>query len=268
MEFLRPIFKNVKKLNLPGDYVKNDDINGSCGYFKYHFSEQMYQRLHYVCVKNETTLFTVLCSAFSILLSNRTGQNSITFLTTVSGHDHEQLKDMIGYFANTILVSMNVNRTQSIQENIENTRSVVADALQHKDIPYEMVLREMNKVPNWSEKQLPNILFLLLKHNKRLDFTNGEIVEVEEIHNRNAKFDISFIMSESEDGIEADIEYRSDLFNRKTIDSMVNEFATILDEINTHTHLKIDDIKLTSEENPDNRSNHSNLQGGFNFDMK
>lgn len=268
MEFLRPIFKNVKKLNLSDDYVKNDDINGSCEYFNYHFTEQTYQGLHDVCVKNETTLFTVLCSAFSILLSNRTRQNSISFLTTVSGHDHEQLKDMIGYFANTILISMNINRTNRIQENIENIRSVLADALQYKDIPYEMVLREMHKVPNWSENQLPNILFLLLKHNKKLDFTNGETVEVEEIYNGNAKFDISFIMSESEDGMEADIEYRSDLYNRETMESMVKEFATILDEINAHSDLRIDDIELTSKENPDSRSNHPNIQGGFNFDMK
>ncbi|PEB45236.1 non-ribosomal peptide synthetase, partial [Bacillus thuringiensis] len=68
------------------------------------------------------------------------------------------------------------------------------------------------------------------------------------INNRKAKFDITLNIEEVGNKLICEVEYKSRLYNRKSIEKMLKHYVNVLTSIASNTELRIVDIELLSED--------------------
>ncbi|MCP4156792.1 MAG: hypothetical protein GY757_54260, partial [bacterium] len=92
----------IPVLNLPTDFTRptNRSYDGISTQFEISSSET--EALKTIATNENGTLFMVLLSLFSILLTKLSGQEDIVIGTPVAGRRHADLEKIIGMFVNTL----------------------------------------------------------------------------------------------------------------------------------------------------------------------
>lgn len=129
------------------------------------------------------------------------------------------------------------------------TKEETLQAYAHQDVPFEKIVEEINPQRNLSQHPLFQVMFVWQNAPmNKLELPNLQLSPWR-LEQRLAKFDLTLLMTETEQGIDGTWEYRTDLFAPETINRMIGHFETLLKGIIAEpqkpiTHLPI----LTSHE--------------------
>ncbi|HEX9981849.1 MAG TPA: amino acid adenylation domain-containing protein, partial [Thermoanaerobaculia bacterium] len=187
--------------------------------------------LNRIASENGATLFMVLQTAFSLLLSRWSGTSDVVVGTPSSGRNHKDTEALIGFFVNTLVLRTEIAEEQPFTQLLQNSRQMILDAFSNQDIPFEMLVDEVRPERSLSHPPLYQILFAL-QNNERvaLEVPELEITGVggaEEV----AKFDLSLYASETADGLNLTWNYATSLFEARTIERLAQSFVVLLDGI-------------------------------------
>jgi amino acid adenylation domain-containing protein len=112
------------------------------------------------------TLFMVLLAAYQALLARHTGQPDILVGTSWAIRDRVELEPVVGYLTSTLVFRGNLTGDPSFAALLADTRRTVLDALDHGDVPFERVIRDLG-LPRDAGKLLMPTIFIL--HTQILD---------------------------------------------------------------------------------------------------
>jgi amino acid adenylation domain-containing protein/non-ribosomal peptide synthase protein (TIGR01720 family) len=187
--------------------------------------------LNRIASENGATLFMVLQTAFSLLLSRWSGTSDVVVGTPSSGRNHKDTEALIGFFVNTLVLRTEIAEEQSFTQLLENGRQMILDAFSNQDIPFEMLVDHVRPERSLSHSPLYQILFAL-QNNERvaLEVPELEITGVgggAEI----AKFELSLYASETAEGLNLTWNYATSLFEARTIERLAQSFVVLLDGI-------------------------------------
>ncbi len=187
--------------------------------------------LNRIASANGATLFMVLQTAFSLLLSRWSGTSDVVVGTPSSGRNHKDTEALIGFFVNTLVLRTEIGEEQSFTQLLQNGRQMILDAFSNQDIPFEMLVDHVRPERSLSHSPLYQILFAL-QNNERvaLEVPELEITGVgggAEI----AKFELSLYASETAEGLNLTWNYATSLFEATTIERLAQSFAVLLDGI-------------------------------------
>ena len=174
-----------------------------------------------------STLFMVLLALFQTLLSRYSEQEDIAVGTAVANRRRAELEDLIGYFANTLVLRGDLSGGISFQELLRRVREVALEAYAHQDVPFEQLVDQLQPQRDPSRTPLFQAMFVL-QNVPREQLSLGEasvaplVAEV-----TTAKFDLNFALSEGKDRIQGYLEYNTDLFDRPTVARLASHFANL-----------------------------------------
>ncbi|OHX39635.1 MULTISPECIES: non-ribosomal peptide synthetase [Cytobacillus] len=190
------------------------------------------------------TNFTVLLTVFIALITRVSGKNDMVIGIPMSTRNVSEFENMIGYFINVLPMRFNINSDLSFSELLDITKNELFQTLDNKDIPFDLIKDMVNAKVNPSYNNLFQLMFNYYEPpNKRNIHPNIKISE-ENIESIYSKYDLDFVLEDSETGIEGYIEYNKDIFLRKTIEHFINQYTSMLDSILNNPNIKIDDIRL------------------------
>ncbi len=214
------------KLNLPANTAFIEKVNKESAGYKTTISNGTKNKLLNFAKANNTSLFIVLLAGFNAFLANLTGQKDIFLGIPAMGREHDDLKNVIGYFVNTLLLSNTIDLEASFLELLKIINEDTLKALEYQYYPLELAVDEL-KI-NYPQIR---VFFNMLNFNKSKEnyLKSHDTCHIERV--QDVKFDIVLYITEYKDGIEIMCSYYSSLFESSRIEMLIKNYIKLLDEI-------------------------------------
>lgn len=192
------------------------------------------------------TLFMALISAVNSLLYKYTGQTDIIIGSPIAGRSHADLENQVGLYMNVLALRTKVDPHGTFIQLLDNVKQTTLEAYEHQVYPFDKLVDEMQLERDLSRSPLFDVVVML----QNLDVARGaaapgsglKVTAIEKEH-KISKFDITFNFVERDGGIDADIEFNTDLFTREKIDNMAGHFLNLVSSIVAHSNSKIIDLE-------------------------
>lgn len=194
--------------------------------------------------RQQITLFMALYAGWAILLSRLSGQEDIVIGTPVANRQLPELEALIGFFVNTLVLRLEVNADARLTDLLQQVKKVTLGAFEHQDTPFERIVETLQ--PERSPNRNPVFqVMLVLQNAPRSDFhLPGLDVMLEDGVTETSMFDLLLSLEERSDGIVANINYATDLFDRATIQHWLASFTVLLQGMTEHPDWRIDELPL------------------------
>ncbi|MEO6546900.1 MAG: amino acid adenylation domain-containing protein, partial [Ferruginibacter sp.] len=199
-----------------------------------HFSipRSLSGHLQDICREEGATLFMTLLSAFNVLLYRYTRQEDICVGTPIANRTSHEVEQLIGFFVNTLAIRNEINGDQSFIELLRQVKKTTLDAYDNQDVPFEKVVEAVVKERDMSRSPLFQVMFVLQNTPSIAEPSFGEVqLSAEKFSNTTAKFDLTFYITETEQGLQGAVEYSTDLYDTVTIDRMIGHYVNLLESI-------------------------------------
>ncbi|MEH2327802.1 non-ribosomal peptide synthetase [Nostoc sp.] len=214
------------------------------------FSKALTDALRQLSQQADATLFMSLLAAFNILLYRYTDQEDILIGSPIANRNRAELEGMLGLFVNTLVLRNNLSGNPSFRELIHRVREVTLDAYAHQDLPFEMLVEELQPERDLSRNPLYEVMFVLQNSPVSVQEVSGLTLRTLEFDSGTAQLDIFLSMSESQEGLTGCLEYNTDIFDSTKISQFINNFQTLLENIVTNPEQRLSELSLltTSEQ--------------------
>ena len=204
------------------------------------FPNSLLKALKALSQRGEASLFMTLLAAFQMLLGRYSGHEDITVGAPIAGRNRVELEGLIGFFVNTVVLRSDLSGNPTFRELLRRVREATLGAYAHQDLPFEKLVEELQPERTLSRTPLFQVLFAL-QNITPAPATLGELnLDLQFLSSATSKFDLSMLLSEEADGLSAKVEYCTDLFDRETIERLLNHFRILLEGIvaNPDTHIR------------------------------
>jgi aspartate racemase len=192
-----------------------------------------------------TTTFMTLLATFQTLLRRYTGLSDILVGTPIAGRSRPETESLIGFFVNTLVMRSDLSGDPTFTELLARVREVALDAHAHQDVPFEMLIEELQPVRVLSHPPLFQVMFVLENAPMPRMEVAGLSLEPIDIETGTAKFDITLVFDEGEQ-LTGFWEYNTDRFDRTTIRRMSEHFLRLLQAVVTNPEQRLSQIPLMS----------------------
>jgi amino acid adenylation domain-containing protein len=178
--------------------------------------------------ESQATLFMTLLAAFEVLLFRYTRQPSFLVGTTVAGRHRPEVEEVIGFFANTLLLPAGLAGDPTFRELLGAVRRSTLAAYGHQELPFESLVLALQPERDLSHNPLFQVMFALQNLPEQgLSLPALTISELD-VERGLSKLDLTLDLTDSTDGIAGYFEYSTDLFEAATIARMRGCFLTLL----------------------------------------
>lgn len=209
------------------------------------------------------TSYMGLLAAFKALLHRITGATDIAVGSPVAGRNQDVTADLIGCFSNTLVLRTALSAGSTFRQLLEQVREVALGAYANQDIPFERLVRELRPRRDPSRMTFFQVNFRLVTAPAPPSALGPVALEFLEVDNRRAKFDLSVELWERPDALRGYFEYYTDLFDRSTIRSMIDQFEALLRAVVKHPDTPLTELELHSLPDPTiPRTSNANEQSG------
>lgn len=195
-----------------------------------------------------TTPFAVLMAAEAILLGRFSRQNDLVLGTASAGRVHPEIEPLIGFFVNTLALRVRLEDNLTFEDLVRQVHQTTTEAHEHADVPFERLVEEL--APTRDRSFSPIFQSALVMQNLPRDISEKGSIQVDPIlvDNGTAKYDLTFFLWEESERLIGHIEYRSTLFNRDTIERLIDSYRTLLTAATNDPQLLIDRLPILSAE--------------------
>ncbi len=236
---------NLEELQLPTDKPRPAMQNFRGDRILVQLPGPLTEQLKASSQREGVTLFMTLLAAFKTLLHRYTGQEDLVIGTPTAGRTHTELEGLIGFFVNSLVLRSDLSGDPTFSELLRRIREVTTSAFSHQDMPFEMLVEELQPERSLSRNPIYQVTFQLVKiTDPGLTFNSQQILEADHL---TSIFDLSFDLWETSAGLEGWIDYDTDLFNSSTIDAMIGHFRTLLEAISSDPSQRLSQLSLLTE---------------------
>ncbi|AUY52501.1 non-ribosomal peptide synthetase, partial [Streptomyces sp. CB01881] len=191
----------------------------------------LHEELRRLSREEGVTLFMTLLAAFNVLLARYSDQDDVVVGTPIANRNRPELQGLIGFFANTLALRTDLGGNPSFRELLDQVRETCLDAYVNQDVPFETVIDALEPTRDLSHQLVFQVMFALqgtVLSDLRLPGLDSTPVELDSGASR---FDLSFSLSEAEDGLHCAVEYNTDLFDEATIERMAGHYRVLLESV-------------------------------------
>uniref|UniRef100_UPI0012FF46FD non-ribosomal peptide synthetase n=1 Tax=Streptomyces aureocirculatus TaxID=67275 RepID=UPI0012FF46FD len=192
------------------------------------------EQVRQVAKEHRSTGFMVVSTALALLLSKLSGNPDVAFGVPTTGRRDADTAELVGFFANTLVLRTQISADMTCADLLRQVRKQTLDASAHQDAPFDALVDVVN--PARSQTHHPLVQVMLGWQNTitpalRLPGVRADIVPTT---SRAARMDLTFGIGEryTESGAPAGIggvvEYRTDVYDAATIESMVARLRRVL----------------------------------------
>ena len=247
----RQFDREVEPVALPVDFEarKGDATPGTSVPFR--LDRELSAGLRRLAQETRSTLNVVLLAAFETLLHRHSGQPAFLLRTLTAGRSRAEFEPVIGFFANPVVLRADLTGDPGFGTLVERVRASVSGAIEHQDLPFEVLLERLGlgRVTRYNPN--PRAMFILQMPHRlleeqraqsrlaargvfaagdtgvRLDL-DGLIVEKHNPPQRVTLNDLALEMVELGGTLSGAFHYRTDLFREETVVGLVRHFEQVL----------------------------------------
>jgi len=190
------------------------------------------------------TLFSLLLGALRVLLSRWTSQSDFVIGTVASNRSRAGTDRMIGCFVNFLPLRGTVQPDDSLRDVFNRERQAVMDAFAHQGCPFIRIVESVAPARAADDNPLYNVALLL--QNFAEPECGGPTFSAEfvPVGTDTALLDLRFLASPHGDGLHLDCEFKTELFDRTTVEQLLRGFADLLQMVATDPAVPVVEVQM------------------------
>ncbi|MCP5064554.1 MAG: AMP-binding protein, partial [Ignavibacteriae bacterium] len=226
-------------LELPTDRSRQAVWTNNGSSVEGFISTEIVEGLQKLSNSENSTLFMTLVASFNLLLHKYSGQDDINIGTPIANRTDQGIEKIIGLFLNTLVLRTDLSGDPTFSELLRQVRKTNLEAFEHQDLPFEMLVDEIQPDRNMSYAPLFQVMLIL--QNNPVSTTKLSEIELSmlDVDMGTATSDITYSISTGKNGASCSIEYNTDLFDKDTILRMFEDYNTLLKQIVHNPGMKI-----------------------------
>jgi amino acid adenylation domain-containing protein len=242
-------FSDMPVLELPTDYPRPLMQSFEGGSVNFVLDESKVRILKEAAKETNTTLFMVILSIYTILLSKLSGQEDILVGIPTTGRGHIDLEHIVGMFVNTLVMRNYPVGEKTFKEFLLEVKDRTLEAFENQGYQFEDLVEDVSVRRNTGRNPIFDAAFNLLNQSD-YTFDTLEIGEQDSYEHIKgpSRFDLSLVAVEIGEKLLFNLEYCARLFKEKTIERFIGYFKRIVSEVLKDTDKRILEIEIITEE--------------------
>jgi amino acid adenylation domain-containing protein len=235
------------RLELPTDHPRPERTSFRGANIQFLVPGELQERLVKLGQSEGATLFMTLLAALNVLLYRYSGQEDIAVGTPIAQRNRPEIEELIGFFINTLVLRIQLSEKLTFRELLRRAKEVSLGAFTHQDLPFEKLVEELHPQRNLAQSPLFQVMLDLQNAPMELAPIDGLQWSLLPVDAQTAKFDLTLTFSQTGGGLDAALEYSTELFDEVTARRMAANFLTLLESIARHPDTRIDVLPLLTE---------------------
>ncbi|MDY7091406.1 MAG: amino acid adenylation domain-containing protein [Acidobacteriota bacterium] len=229
----RRLGDRTPNLELPTDRPRPAVLSPDGGEVRLELPAQLSAELQRLARRSGATLFMVLLAGFEALLHRLTGQTDLVVGSPVAGRTRVETEGLIGFFVNTLVLRVDAGFERSLGDLgfgalLERVRETSLEAQGHQELPFELLVQELQPDRDLSRSPLFQVLFIL--QNTPLEPLHLPDLALLpwDLSTDAAPFDLTLSLSQRGEAVAGELSYRRDLFDATTVERWAGALHRLL----------------------------------------
>ena len=196
------------------------------------------------------TRFAALLAAFKVLLHRYTGETDIIVGTPIANRTRLETEEMVGLFVNMLALRTDLSGDPAFRDLAERVKETTLGAYAHQDTPFEKIVDELQLERNLSHSALFQVAFTFQASAPPTPALEAAALTVAQLVDEGgtSKFDLTLSLTETPEGLDALVEYSTDLFMPATVVRLLGHFRTLLEALVADPDARLSRLPLAGDE--------------------
>ncbi|WP_414526545.1 amino acid adenylation domain-containing protein [Nodularia chucula] len=231
-------------LELPTDYPRPAVQSFRGAVYGFDISAELTQGLKGLSRISHSTLFMSLLAVWNVLLYRYSGSDDIVVGSAIANRNRAETEGLIGCFANTLALRTDLSENPSFMTLLARVRATALGAYAHQDLPFEQLVEVLQPVRSLSYTPIFQVMLVLQNLPlPELDMA-GVQWQIIDADSGTAKFDLTWVVSETSQGLSCKLEYNTDIFAATTIERLAGHLETLLEAVVANPQQPISQLPL------------------------
>ncbi len=192
-----------------------------------------FEKLQKFCKREGVTSFVVLLAVYNLLVHGYTGQRQQTVIAPMSSRGRKELDTMIGYLVNMVFLRNKIDDAQSFGEFVRTVRKSTVRAVEHQDLPLELIVSELKPKRVPGKPPFAQVLINLVQTDAEPSPPTSSLVKVLPFDfsrkSAGSEFELKLEMVESQNGLHGFLAHDQSSMSKEQVDEMSNKYLQLLD---------------------------------------
>jgi acyl-CoA synthetase (AMP-forming)/AMP-acid ligase II len=205
------------------------------------------------------TLFITLVAALKTWLHRYLGQDDLRVATLVANRSRQGTDGLVGPLVNTVILRTDLGGDPSPREVMRRVRATTLAAFAHQDLPFEELTEALARERVIKPSALAQVMIEFQSATGRPMTRPGMSLAFEEANPSivlplvtTTTFDVALMLREGTHGLAGCCVYKPHLFDDTTIDRMLQDFQSVLEQMVAQSERPISTIRLSLKGRPKN----------------
>ncbi|MCP4654106.1 MAG: amino acid adenylation domain-containing protein, partial [bacterium] len=208
------------------------------------FSRPLSAAVHGLAQRLEATPFMTLLAAFLTLLGRYTRQHDVPVGSVTAGRNRRQLEDLIGFFANTLVLRGDLSGNPPFRELVGRVRELTLAAFAHQDLPFDQLVEVLQPQRDPGRTPLFQVAFALQDTVLEAVELPGLTLAPLAVDTGTAKFDLTVMVWPQAGRLVGSIEYATALYDASTVVRLGRHFENLLTAVTARPEERISRLEL------------------------
>ncbi|MEA5561957.1 non-ribosomal peptide synthase/polyketide synthase [Planktothrix agardhii] len=195
---------------------------------KLQLDSKLTQQLKKLSQESGSTLFMTLLAGFAVLLSRYSGQTDLVIGSPIANRNRTEIEKLIGFFVNSLVLRFDLSQEPTFEDFLAQVKQTTQNAYDHQDLPFEMLVEELQIERHLDRNPLIQIVFALQNApSSPWDFPDIKIEDMQSGLD-SVRVDLELYLWDVPEGLGGFCSYNKDLFDAETIVRMMTHFQALL----------------------------------------
>lgn len=249
-------------IDLPVDHPRPAVQSFRGGTHGFKLDEDLTHQVLQTAAQQNVTLFTLLLSAYEVLLHRYTGQSDFLVGCPMAGRQHSELRQSVGYYVNPVPLRSRVDDDPTFASYLRQNKETVTRGLENQQYPFKRLVQEaggardtsrsplfqvafsMERIPGFDEQGIA--AFLIGEAGYKFHLGDVQMESIDLI-TRQAQFEIMLVVEEAGGNIYGCWQYNRDLFDVETIEGLNEMFRDLLVQLTRDSAKRISQYSIATD---------------------
>ncbi len=201
---------------------------------RFQLGAALVDRVQAHCQAQGGTLFMGLLTAFNAVLYHFSGKTDLVVGTDTAQRDQPELAPLVGFFVNQMALRTRFAAGDSLADLLNQVRAVLLAAFDHQALPFDQLVQALRPARELSHAPVFQVKLVLQDAPQSRFDIDGLTMTGQGIDKQTAEMDLVLDLMRTPEGLQARLEYATDLFEPHTIERFVACFLDALNALLTH----------------------------------
>ncbi|KAE9648695.1 amino acid adenylation domain-containing protein [Pseudomonas sp. PB106] len=232
------------QLSLPMDNPRGTVASYAGDAVQFALGRELSRGVKALAARSGVTLYSTLLASFQVLLHRVGAGSDVLVGADVAGRERAELERLIGFFVNVLPLRSQFAADASFGGFLAQTQATLLQALEHQDLPFDMIVDASGVPRHKGMNPLVQVLFVMNNLPGRTQAMGGLQVEALPLLQTHSKFDMALFVDEEEGQLLGNWQFATTLFGHERIQYLVKAWIALLEQIVADQDIQLGAISM------------------------